>query len=89
MISANHRPDYCRDFSRNRGSVMISYNITHSLVSLESQLKAAIIKIPSAAHDHDFVQNETQFQNKMSKRYIEVRVETTTIMGDAEISWGE
>ena len=24
MISANHRPDYCRDFSRNRDSVMVS-----------------------------------------------------------------
>ena len=25
MLSANHRPDYCCDFSRNRDSVMISY----------------------------------------------------------------
>ena len=34
MISANQRPDYCRDFSRNRDSVMISDEITDSLVSL-------------------------------------------------------
>ena len=34
MISANHRPDYCRDFSRNRDSVMISDEITDSLVSV-------------------------------------------------------
>ena len=34
MISANHRPDYGRDFSRKRDSVMISDEITDSLVSL-------------------------------------------------------
>ena len=34
MISANHRPDYCHDFSRNRDSVMISDEITDSLVFL-------------------------------------------------------
>ena len=34
MISANHRPDYCRDISRNRDSVMISDEIKDSLVSL-------------------------------------------------------
>ena len=33
MISANHRPDNCRDFSRNRDSVMISDELTDSLVS--------------------------------------------------------
>ena len=34
MISANHRPDYCRDVSRNRDSVIISDEITDSLISL-------------------------------------------------------
>ena len=34
MIPANHRPDHCHDFSRNRDSVMISDEITDSLVSL-------------------------------------------------------
>ena len=34
MIPANRRPDHCRDFSRNRDSVMISDEITDSLVSL-------------------------------------------------------
>ena len=34
MISANHRPDYCHDFSRNRDNVMISDEITDSLVFL-------------------------------------------------------
>ena len=34
MISDNHRPDYCRDFSRNGDSVKISDEITDSLVSL-------------------------------------------------------
>ena len=33
MIPDNHRPDYCRDFSRNRDNVMISDEITDSLVS--------------------------------------------------------
>ena len=33
-ISANHRPDYCRDFSRNRDNIMISDDITDSFVFL-------------------------------------------------------
>ena len=34
MIPANHRPDHCHDFSQNCDSVMISDEITDSLVSL-------------------------------------------------------
>ena len=33
-ISANHRSDYCHDFSRNCGSVVVSDEITVSLISL-------------------------------------------------------
>ena len=34
MISADHRPDYCSGFSRNRDSVIVSVEMTDSLVSL-------------------------------------------------------
>ena len=39
MISANHRPDCCRDFSRNRDSVMISDEITVSLLKVSCKNK--------------------------------------------------
>ena len=37
MISANHKPDYCRVFSRNRGSVMTVWFCKNKLsISVES-----------------------------------------------------
>ena len=66
-ISANHRPDYCRDSSRNRDSVMISDDITDSLASLlkVSYQNKIFISVESL---HYFKEN--QKGRKRSDRHI-------------------
>ena len=39
MISTNHRPDYCRDFRRNRDSVMILDEIADSFRDRRATLR--------------------------------------------------
>ena len=70
MISANHRPDYCRDFSRNRDSVMISDEIIDSLVSLFKVRSKNEISI-SMKLLYRFIENEaTRIHYKLSPKLI-------------------
>ena len=67
MISANHRPDHCRHFSRNRDSVMISDEITDSLVSL---LKVSYKNKISISVESLYYFKENQKGRKRSERRI-------------------
>ena len=71
MISANHRPDYCRDFSRNRDSVKISDEITDNLVSL---LKVSYIIIISISVEPLCSFKENQKGRKRSDRHIRYKI---------------
>ena len=78
MISANHRLDYCRDFSRNRDSVMISDEITDSLVSLliVSYKNKIFISVELL-----YYFKENQKGRKRSDRHIHYKIPTKTFEG--------
>ena len=75
MISANRRPDYCRCFSRNRDSVMISDKITDSLVSL---LKVSYKNKISVSVESLYYCKENQKGRKRSERRTRYRIPAKT-----------
>ena len=75
MISAYHRPDYCRDFSRNRDCVMISDEITDSLVSL---LKVSLKNKISVSVKSLYYCKENQKGKKRNERRIRYRIPAKT-----------
>ena len=75
MISANHRPDYCLDFSRNRDSVVISDEITDSLVSL---LKVSYKNKISISMESLYYFKENQKGRKRSERRIRYKIPAKT-----------
>ena len=78
MISANHRPDYCHDFPRNRDSVMISDEITDSLVFLlkVSSKNKIFISVESL-----YYFKENQKGRKRSDRRIHYKISAETFEG--------
>ena len=78
MISANHRPDYCHDFSRNRDSVMISDEITDSLVFL---LKFSSKNKISVSVESLYYFKENQKGRKRSDRRIHYKISAETSEG--------
>ena len=78
MISANHRPDYCHDFSRNRDSVMISDEITDSLVFL---LKVSSKNKISISMESLYYFKENQKGRKRNDRRIHYKISAETFEG--------
>ena len=79
MISANHRPDYCYDFSRNRDSVMISVEITDCLVSvLKVSYKNKISM--SVESLYYFTENQKR-ENEATDACIHNKISTKTFEG--------
>ena len=78
MISANHRPDYGHDFSRNRDSVMISDEITDNLVFL---LKVSSKNKISISVESLYYFKENQKGKKRSDRRIRYKISAGTFEG--------